>query len=206
MVFSPNGSAERRRQYRGSRHTVQATSVLLFSRVDLSISLIAGGIKGGVVSIKITRIQMLLGNSESIAKALIVYDLALAQITQGIAYIGVVAKTNQIVVGCTRFLLCCNSKSASFCAAEQRNPPLRVGEIDFVDEILRGRMKFASTASGWISFHRSIGFDFIRAKRGFHYFPNSDRPYQKIEVIQWQKTQKNQQTYLSKNRQSAVAQ
>ena len=57
---------------------------------------------------------MLLCDAKGIAETLIMHDLALAQIAQGIDHIGIVAKTDQVVVGDACLLLCCNLKSASF--------------------------------------------------------------------------------------------
>ena len=57
---------------------------------------------------------MLLRDAQGIAEALIVHDLALTQIAQGIEDVGIVTQTDQIVVGDARLLLCCNLKSASF--------------------------------------------------------------------------------------------
>ena len=56
---------------------------------------------------------MLLRNAQGIAETLIMNDLALAQIAKDVSYVGIVAKTNQIVIGGTRFLLCCYRSRAT---------------------------------------------------------------------------------------------
>ena len=47
-----------------------------------------------------------MSNSQGIAKALIVHDLALTQELQGVAHVRVVNQTQEVVIGHARFLLC----------------------------------------------------------------------------------------------------
>ena len=75
-------------------------------RLLLFFCILFGHVKRRVVGIKVFGVQMLLRNAQGIAETLIVYNLALAQIAKDVSYIGIVAKTNQIVIGGTRFLLC----------------------------------------------------------------------------------------------------
>ena len=49
---------------------------------------------------------MLLRDAERFTEALIVHDLALAQILDGIAHVGIVTQPQNIVVGDSRLLLC----------------------------------------------------------------------------------------------------
>ena len=50
---------------------------------------------------------MLLSPSEGIAESLIMNDLTLAQILDGIAHIGIVNETKDVVVGYASLLFCC---------------------------------------------------------------------------------------------------
>ena len=63
-------------------------------------------VKRRVAGVEILAVQMLLRNAEGIAEALIVNDLALTEILDGIAHVGIVGHTQNIVVGDTRLLLC----------------------------------------------------------------------------------------------------
>lgn len=63
-------------------------------------------VKGGIESIKILRIQIVLRDTECLAEALIMHDLAFAKEFDGFAYIGIVYKAQNIVIGNTSFLLC----------------------------------------------------------------------------------------------------
>ena len=76
-------------------------------------------VERGVEGVEVARIKVILRDAQGIGEALIVHDLALTQIAQRVQHVGVIAQTEQVVVGYTRLLLCCNGKSASFCAAEQ---------------------------------------------------------------------------------------
>ena len=65
-----------------------------------------GPIEGRVVAVEILGIQMILRNAEGIAEPLIVNDLPFAKEFDGIPYVGVVAKPQNVVVGGSRLLLC----------------------------------------------------------------------------------------------------
>ena len=67
---------------------------------------VAALVKRGVDRVKVLAVELFLSDAESIAKALIVYDLTLAQVAQRITHIGVVAQANEVVVGRTRLLFC----------------------------------------------------------------------------------------------------
>ena len=49
---------------------------------------------------------MVLRNAEGIAKALVMHDLALTEIFDGIAHVGIIRQTQNIVIGHARLLLC----------------------------------------------------------------------------------------------------
>ena len=51
---------------------------------------------------------MILRDAERVTETLIVYDFALAEIPERVTHIGIVAKTNQVVVGNACLLLCYN--------------------------------------------------------------------------------------------------
>ena len=74
--------------------------------------LLLRNVEGRVVGVEIARIHVLLSDAQGITKALIVHKLTLAQIAQGVAHVGVVAKANQVVVGDASLLLCCIPISA----------------------------------------------------------------------------------------------
>ena len=57
---------------------------------------------------------MILRDADGIAEALIMDDLALAQVLDGIAHVGIVNKTEDVVVGDARLLLWCNHIRTNF--------------------------------------------------------------------------------------------
>ena len=63
-------------------------------------------IKTRIHRIKILRIQPVLRDAQGIAKPLIMDDLALAEVFERLANVGVVDKTDEVVVGHARLLLC----------------------------------------------------------------------------------------------------
>ena len=63
-------------------------------------------VEGRIESVKILAVQMILGDADGVGKALIVNDLALTQILDGIADVGIVAQAQNVVVGHSRLLLC----------------------------------------------------------------------------------------------------
>lgn len=63
-------------------------------------------IEGGIERIEIAAVQMILRDAESIGKTLIVNDLTLTQIAQGITNVGIIAKPDEVVVGDARLLFC----------------------------------------------------------------------------------------------------
>ncbi len=64
------------------------------------------GIKRGIERIEIFAVQVLLRDTEGIGEALVVNDLTLAQILDGIAHVGIVGQAKNVVIGHARFLLC----------------------------------------------------------------------------------------------------
>ncbi len=71
-------------------------------------------IKRRIDRIEILAVEMILRDAKGIAKALIMHDLALAQIFDGIAHIRIVAQAKDIVVGHARLLLCYYHVFATF--------------------------------------------------------------------------------------------
>ena len=76
----------------------------LFGVFDLLF--VAALVKRGVDRVEVFAVELFLSDAESVSKALIVYDLTLAQVAQGITHVGVIAKANEVVIGRTRLLLC----------------------------------------------------------------------------------------------------
>ena len=62
-------------------------------------------VKGGIVAVDILVIGTLLNAAQAIGKALVVDDLALTQKLDGIAHVGVIRQTQNVVVGHARLLL-----------------------------------------------------------------------------------------------------
>lgn len=65
-------------------------------------------VERGIHEIEVLLIHLFLGKAQPLAKALEVYQLALAQELDHIVHIRIVRQTQDVVVGNTRFLLCCN--------------------------------------------------------------------------------------------------
>ena len=63
-------------------------------------------VKGGIESVKILGVQIILSDAKCLAEALIVNYLALTKELDRIADIGIVNKTQNVVVGHTCLLLC----------------------------------------------------------------------------------------------------
>ena len=62
-------------------------------------------VEGGVAGVEVLRVEAILGRVERFGKALVVDDLALAEEAEGIAHVGIVDHTEQVVVGDARLLL-----------------------------------------------------------------------------------------------------
>ena len=67
---------------------------------------VAAFVKRGVDRVEVFAIKLFLSDAKSIAKALIVHDLTLTQVAQRITHVGVIAQTDEVVVGRARLLLC----------------------------------------------------------------------------------------------------
>ena len=67
-----------------------------------------------IVGIEVLRVQIVLGDAEGIGKPLVMHDLPLTQEFDGLLHIGIVAETENVVVGDTRFLLWCNHIRTNF--------------------------------------------------------------------------------------------
>lgn len=65
-------------------------------------------IEGRIDKIDVFLIHLLLSQAHRLAKALEVDDLPFTEEADDVVDIGVIGKTQDIVVGNTRFLLCCN--------------------------------------------------------------------------------------------------
>ena len=60
----------------------------------------------GIECVEILLIELLLRSAKDIAESLVVNYLALAEVFQGLAHVGIVDKTDKVVVGHARLLLC----------------------------------------------------------------------------------------------------
>ena len=63
-------------------------------------------VKRRIKGVEIFAVEVLLRDAEGVAEALVVHNLTLTQILDGIAHIGIIAQTQNIIVGYTSFLLC----------------------------------------------------------------------------------------------------
>ena len=63
-------------------------------------------VEGGVVCIEVFRVQIVLNDPQSIAEALEVRDFPRAQEADRVAYVGVIGKAQDVVIGQPRLLLC----------------------------------------------------------------------------------------------------
>ena len=71
-------------------------------------------VKGGVISVEILGIQVILRDTKGITEALVMHDLALTQKLDGLTNIRVIGHTQNVVVGHARLLLCRTPAKASF--------------------------------------------------------------------------------------------
>ena len=71
-------------------------------------------VKARICRVEILRVQALLRVTEGVGEALIVHHLALTQEFYNVVDVGVVGQPQNVVVGYSCLLLCCNLKSTSF--------------------------------------------------------------------------------------------
>ena len=74
--------------------------------LSLNIVFIASPVKARVNRVKILRVHRVLSHTEGVSKPLIMHQLAFAEEFEGLAYVGVVYHTEQVVVGDACLLLC----------------------------------------------------------------------------------------------------
>ena len=63
-------------------------------------------VKARIYRVEILRVHAVLSKTEGIGEPLIMNDLALAEIFYGVANVGIIHKSQDIIVGHARFLLC----------------------------------------------------------------------------------------------------
>ena len=78
------------------------------------VSLAARTVKGGVASVEILGIQVVLGDAEGIGKPLVMHDLTLPQELDGVTDVGIVAEAENVIVGHAGLLLWCNHIRTNF--------------------------------------------------------------------------------------------
>lgn len=71
-------------------------------------------VKGGVGKIDIFRVHLLLAQPQALAKALEVDDLPLPQEADDVVYVGIIAETQDVIVGDPGLLFCCNHIRTTF--------------------------------------------------------------------------------------------
>lgn len=71
-------------------------------------------VKAGIKCIEILGVEPVGGKSQTFTEALIMHYLTLAQELDGILYIRIIAKTQDVVICRTRLLLCCDCVKATF--------------------------------------------------------------------------------------------
>ena len=65
-------------------------------------------VKRGVIRVEVLGVKMLLSPTKGVAKPLVMYYFSLAQILYGVAHVGVVNKTENVIISCSCLLLCCH--------------------------------------------------------------------------------------------------
>ena len=63
-------------------------------------------VKARIYRVEVLRVHAVLSKTESVGEPLIMNDLALAEIFYGVANVGIIHKSQDIIVGHARFLLC----------------------------------------------------------------------------------------------------
>ena len=71
-------------------------------------------IKFRIESIKVPAVQFFLYNTQTFAKTLIVYDFPLPEKTDRLTHFRIFYKAENIVVGSTRLLFCCNCERTTY--------------------------------------------------------------------------------------------
>ena len=64
-------------------------------------------VKLGIKSVKVLRIKVILNDTQRLTEALEMNKLSLAKELYRLSYVGVVGKTQDVIVGLARLLLCC---------------------------------------------------------------------------------------------------
>ncbi len=96
-----------------------ADSALIRATISSSLhATICFFIERRIDGVKILAVQVLLRDADSIGEALIVHNLALAQEFDGIAHVGIVTQSQNVVVGHACLLLCQNHVFATFWGVE----------------------------------------------------------------------------------------
>ena len=70
-------------------------------------------VKRRVAGVEILAVEMILSNSYSVAETLIVNYLSLAEEFYRVAHVGIVCEAQNVIVSCTRLLLCCYRSRAT---------------------------------------------------------------------------------------------
>ena len=73
------------------------------------------GIDGGIHEIDVLLVELFAQQLNSLAEALEMYDLALAQEADHVVHVRIVAQPQDVVIRYTRLLLCCNCENTTFC-------------------------------------------------------------------------------------------
>ena len=71
-------------------------------------------IEGRIEGVEVLLVELILGNAQAFAEALIVDDLAFAQELDGLADIGIIDQPQDVVISSARLLFCCTSVCANF--------------------------------------------------------------------------------------------
>ena len=71
-------------------------------------------IKRGVEGVEVLFVELILCDTQAFAETLVVDDLALTQELDGLADIGIIDQTQDVVISSARLLFCCTFVSANF--------------------------------------------------------------------------------------------
>ena len=94
-----------------SKNEATARGSLHFFAIKSGLSaklFLSSCVKRGIECIEIPAVQIVLRDAERIAESLVVHKLPLAEILDGIAYVGIVGQPQNVVIGYARLVLCCN--------------------------------------------------------------------------------------------------
>ena len=105
-----------------------------FARILLLFSAVL--VKGRITAVKIPGIEMILDISKPFSKSLKMHDLAFTQEPDRVADLGILDKTQDIVVCCAGFLLCCNCERTTYYVEQTGQAAFQIKDSYFFAELI----------------------------------------------------------------------